>query len=172
MFGAAGFTGRLVCEHLVKDYYKKGGGGPATAGKEEVRWAMAGRDRGKLEGVRQSLADMVGDASVVSAVPIIVADASDDESLARMCREAAVVVNVAGPYAKYGDGVVRAAVQEGSHYCDITGEVNWVRRMIDAHHAEAERKGVKVVHCCGYDSVPFDIGALVVVDHIRRELGK
>lgn len=110
VFGAGGFTGRLVCEHLARDYGANRG----------VRWAMAGRDRSKLEAVRAKLADEVGDAAV-KAVPLIVADAFDGAALADMARQAAVVVNVAGPYAKYGDGVVKAALEGGAHYCDITG---------------------------------------------------
>ncbi|KAI8468795.1 MAG: Saccharopine dehydrogenase-domain-containing protein [Monoraphidium minutum] len=157
VFGAAGFTGRLVCEHIAKDYQGK------------VRWAMAGRDRGKLEQIKRNLAEINRD---VEAVPLIIADAYDYPSLASMAQSTSVVINVAGPYAKYGDKVVEASVAEGAHYCDLTGEVNWVKRMIARHHETAKDKGVKVVHCCGYDSIPFDIGTLLVTDHIRRELGK
>lgn len=157
VLGSSGFTGRLVCEHIAKDYQGK------------VRWAMAGRDRAKLEQIKR---DLVQYNPAVEAVPVIVADVYDYAALADMARSTSVVINVAGPYAKYGDKVVEAAVNEGAHYCDLTGEINWVKRMIDRHHATATEKGVKVVHCCGYDSVPFDIGALVVVDHIRKQLGK
>lgn len=157
VYGASGFTGRLVCEHISQAYQGK------------VRWAMAGRDRAKLETIRSGLAES---NPAVEAVPLIVADAFDLPSLTTMAQKTAVVINVAGPYAKYGDKVVEASVEGGAHYCDLTGEVNWIKRMIDRHHEEAARKGVKVVHCCGYDSVPFDIGALVVADHIRTKLGK
>lgn len=158
VFGAGGFTGKLVCEHILRDYQGKG-----------LRWAMAGRDRAKLESIKRSLVEV---NPAAEAVPVIVADAFDSAALASMAQSTSVVINVAGPYAKYGDKVVEAAVAEGAHYCDITGELNWVKRMIARHHATAASKGVKVVHCCGYDSVPFDIGALVVVDHIRTKLGK
>ncbi|KIY97407.1 saccharopine dehydrogenase (NAD(+),L-glutamate-forming) [Monoraphidium neglectum] len=157
VLGASGFTGRLVCEHIARDYQGK------------VRWAMAGRDRAKLEEIKRNLTEI---NPGVQAVPVIVADAFDYPSLASLAQSSKVVINVAGPYAKYGDKVVEAAVNEGAHYCDLTGEVNWVNRMISRHHETAKQKGVKVVHCCGYDSVPFDIGVLVVADHIRKKLGK
>ncbi|GBF98360.1 saccharopine dehydrogenase [Raphidocelis subcapitata] len=157
VFGAGGFTGRLVCEHIARDYQGK------------VRWAMAGRDAAKLEEIKKNL---VAINPAVEAVPVIVADAFDSPALSSMAQSTSVIINVAGPYAKYGDKVVKAAVDEGTHYCDITGELNWVKRIIARHHEEAEAKGVKVVNCCGYDSVPFDIGTLVVVDHIRNKLGK
>ncbi|WIA42929.1 hypothetical protein OEZ86_008843 [Tetradesmus obliquus] len=158
VWGATGFTGRLVCEHLVRDYQSKG-----------IRWAMAGRNRAKLEEVKQALAQI---DPACAAVPFVIADADDEASLARLAADTDVIIATAGPFAKYGSKVVAAAVEAGTHYCDITGELVWVKRMIAAHHEAAAAKGVKLVHCCGYDSTPFDLGVLLLADHARKQMGK
>ncbi|KAF6259628.1 hypothetical protein COO60DRAFT_1638196 [Scenedesmus sp. NREL 46B-D3] len=158
VWGATGFTGRLVCEHLVRDYQSKG-----------IRWAMAGRNRARLEEVKQQLTQI---NPACASLPCVIADADDEASLAKLAADTNVIIATAGPFAKYGSKVVAAAVQQGTHYCDITGELVWVKRMIAAHHEAAAAKGVKVVHCCGYDSTPFDLGVLLLADHARKQLGR
>mmetsp|Transcript_3822 Transcript_3822/g.8188 ORF Transcript_3822/g.8188 Transcript_3822/m.8188 type:complete len:425 (-) Transcript_3822:281-1555(-) len=157
VWGASGFTGKLVCEHIAKDYQGR------------ITWAIAGRDQRKLEQVR---ADLVKINPACKEVPILVADAYDSAAVGKVLSQTKVVLATAGPFQKYGNTVVEQSVAQGTHYCDITGEVPWVKRSMEKHHKEAEAKGVKVVHCCGYDSVPADLGTLLVVDHCQKKLGK
>ncbi|KAL6762558.1 Saccharopine dehydrogenase-domain-containing protein [Haematococcus lacustris] len=157
VWGATGFTGRLVCEHIVHDYHGR------------IQWAMAGRDRRKLEGVRDSLCRI---NPAAKDVPILLADARDAVAVGNVVKQAQVVLSTAGPFSEYGEAMVSQAVAHGTHYCDITGEITWVKENIARHHKEAEAKGVKVVHCCGYDSSPSDLGTLMMVRHCAEKLGK
>ncbi|GIL67211.1 hypothetical protein Vafri_20650 [Volvox africanus] len=156
VWGASGFTGRLVCEHIARDYHGK------------IRWAMAGRDPKKLEQVRSELSRI---NPSVQDVPILTADANDAPAVGAVVRQAEVVLATAGPFARHGDNVVAQAVEQGTHYADITGEVTWVRRSIQRHHTAAASKGVKVLHCCGYDSVPSDMGTFMMVEYCKEKLG-
>jgi short subunit dehydrogenase-like uncharacterized protein len=148
VFGASGFTGRLVAEHLLTRYGRDG----------ELRWAIAGRNPEKLAGVARELG--AGD------LPVIVADSADRESLEKMTARTAVVATTVGPYALYGSELVGTCVATGTHYCDLTGEVHWMRKMIDAHHDAARRGGVRIVHTCGFDCIPSDLG----VHWLQREM--
>ena len=132
VFGATGFTGRLVAEHLAKS-------------DDKPRWAVAGRDRAKLEGLG-------------FGVPVIVADALDAGAMAELAKRTKVVCTTTGPFAKYGSALLGACAEAGTHYCDLTGEAQWVRRMIDAHHVRARETGARIVNSCGYDSIPSDLG--------------
>ncbi len=156
LFGATGFTGALVAEHLVRHHI------------EGLRLALAGRDRGKLERVRSELARI--DARAAS-LPLLVADAHDAEALDEVAAEPAVVCTTVGPYAKYGRDLVAACVRHGTDYCDLTGEVQFMRRMIDAHHEEAQKTGARIVHCCGFDSIPSDLGTWMMQEAMRERHG-
>lgn len=145
VFGATGFTGRLIVEYLAREYAEGG----------QLRLAMAGRNLAKLEQVRQEIAESVPGAA---ALPLITADSGDDASLRAMCARTAVVCTTVGPYAKYGAPLVAAAVAERTHYCDLTGEVHFIRASMDAHHAAAHEQGTRIVHACGFDSIPSDLG--------------
>ncbi|WP_240197393.1 saccharopine dehydrogenase family protein, partial [Nonomuraea lactucae] len=138
LFGASGFTGALTAAYLA------GVAGP------EVRWALAGRDRAKLERLGID-------------VPILVADATDPAALAEIARQARVVATTVGPYIRYGEPLVAACARAGTHYLDLTGEAEFVDRVHLRHHATAERTGAKLVHACGTDSIPFDLGTLFTV---------
>ena len=140
--GATGFTGTLVAEYLLRQY---GVGG-------DLRWALAGRSEEKLRDVRQSL------GASASELDLIVADSFDKTVLQSLSERTHVVLTTVGPYALYGSDLVEACVNAGTHYCDLAGEVQWIRKMIDAHHERAKETGAKIVHCCGFDSVPMDIG--------------
>ncbi|KAG2501934.1 hypothetical protein HYH03_000432 [Edaphochlamys debaryana] len=129
---------------------------------------MAGRDPKKLEQVRADLARI---NPACKDVPILTADALDKPAVSRVAAQAEVVLSTAGPFAKYGDNLVEAAVAEGTHYADITGEVTWVKRSIQRNHKQAAAKGVRVLHCCGFDSVPSDLGAYMMVEHCKEKLG-
>lgn len=152
LFGATGFTGTLVAHYL------------ANNAPPELRWAIAGRNRAKLESVR----DAVG----ISDLPIRIADAHDEASLDALAADASVVCATAGPFSKHGRPLVRAAARHGTHYCDITGEPQFVRRSIEENHEEAARTGARIVHCCGYDSIPSDLGVHMLWDHAHRTTGR
>ncbi|MEM9057187.1 MAG: saccharopine dehydrogenase NADP-binding domain-containing protein [Pseudomonadota bacterium] len=155
VWGATGFTGRLVAAYLLERY---GVGGT-------LRWAMAGRSDSKLESVRGALADAHGDEAL--KVPLIVADSHDRASLDALVSRTRVVCSTVGPFAKYGSALVAACVSHGTDYCDITGEVAWIRQMIDQHEREARQSGARIVHCCGFDSIPSDLGTFFVVNQMR-----
>jgi short subunit dehydrogenase-like uncharacterized protein len=158
VWGASGFTGRLVCEHLARDY----AGGP-------VRWAMAGRSRERLEAVRADLAARFGGAA--AEAPILVGALDDAPSLDAIAAQTACVLSTAGPFLRIGEPVAEAALRAAAHYVDITGEVPYVARLVEKHHAAAAAAGVRLVPCCGYDSVPSDLGAWLVVEEFKRRHG-
>lgn len=134
LFGATGFTGRLVASYLA-----------GAAKREPVRWAIAGRSHDKL-------------AALGLGVPIIVADALDTAAMRALAQRTTCVCTTAGPFARYGSELVAACAAAGTHYCDLTGEVPWMRRMIDAHHDRARSTVARIVHTCGFDSIPSDLG--------------
>jgi short subunit dehydrogenase-like uncharacterized protein len=153
--GASGFTGTLVAEYLLRQY---GAGG-------DLRWALAGRSQQKLQEVRQSL------GPAASEIELIVADSFDKAALKSLASRTRVVLTTVGPYALYGSDLVEACVDEGTHYCDLAGEVQWIRKMIDTHHDRAREMGAKIVTCCGFDSVPMDIGVWFLQDSAHAEFG-
>ncbi len=157
LFGATGFTGRLVAEHLARHH------------AANARIALAGRDARKLASVRDALA---AELPAAKDLPLLVADAHDADALARVARDARVVATTVGPYAKYGEALVAACAKHGTHYCDLTGEVTFIRRMIDRHHAEAAASGARIVHTCGYDSIPSDLGARFVALAYHAQYGE
>jgi short subunit dehydrogenase-like uncharacterized protein len=157
LWGATGFTGRLVAEYLARHY----------AGSK-LRWAIAGRNKGKLEEVRAGLAAIDPAAGGLS---VLLGDSSDRASLDALCREARVVVSTVGPYALHGRELVAAAVEAGTDYCDLTGEPQFIRDMIDAHHARAGATGARIVHACGFDSIPSDLGTLMVQTEMKARTG-
>lgn len=147
LFGATGFTGRLVAGYLA---------GAPVRERRTIHWAIAGRNERKLEAISREL----------DHVPVLIADAENPGEIARRAR---VVCSTVGPYAKYGSALVAACAEEGTHYCDLTGEVHWMRRMIDAHHQRATETGARIVHACGFDSIPSDLGTWATQqEHIRR----
>jgi len=152
LFGATGFTGKLVAEYLAR----------AAPG---LRWAIAGRNREKLEAVRAGL------GAGAAAVPVLIADSADRPSLDRIARAARVVCSTVGPFTLHGRELVAACVEAGTDYCDSTGEPQFVRAMIDLHHARARETGARIVPCCGFDSVPSDLGTLLVQHHASEAHG-
>ena len=146
VYGATGYTGRLVAEHFVREYGAKPGA---------PNWAMAGRDRAKLEAVR----DAIG---APADTPLIVADAGDPASLEAICERTRVVLTTVGPYQLYGSDLVRVCAETGADYADLCGEPGWMREMIDAHHATAQRSGARISFSSGFDSIPFDLGVMML----------
>jgi len=153
LFGATGFTGQLVAEYLARK-------------RAPVRWALAGRSKDKLEQVRAGLAAVDPGAK---DLPIIVAESLDPAAMRAIAARARVVCTTVGPYAKYGEPLVAACADAGASYCDLTGETPFIRRMIDAHHARAAATGARVVCCCGFDSIPSDLGVLMLHDHLQKQ---
>ncbi len=154
LWGATGFTGRLVAEYLVRRH------GAAAA----LRWAIGGRSRDKLEAVRAGLAAI---DPAAGDLPILVGDSADRASLDGVARATRVVCSTVGPFARHGRELVAACVEAGTDYCDSTGEPQFVRAMIDAHHVRAGQTGARIVHCCGFDSVPSDLGTLMLQECAR-----
>ena len=145
LFGATGFTGGLTAEYLAEH------AGP------ETRWALAGRNRQKLEALRDRLP---------GEVPLLEADANDPDSLRAVAESARVVITTVGPYIRYGEPLVAACAAAGTDYVDLTGEPEFVDLMWLRHHEEAERSGARIVHCCGFDSIPHDLGAYFTVQQL------
>jgi short subunit dehydrogenase-like uncharacterized protein len=154
VYGASGFTGRLVAEYLASSY---GAGGP-------VKWAMAGRSAQRLAAVRDEIRAPV-------TTPIVVADAGDPASIAAMVRRTKAVLTTVGPYQIYGSALVAACAQAGIGYLDLCGEPAWMRAMIDAHEATAKRTGAQIVFSCGFDSIPFELGVWYLQQEAKTRLG-
>ena len=157
VWGATGYTGKVVAEYLAK-----------RPGNEDLRWALGGRSRGKLEQVRSELTAL---EPRMKELPILVGDSHDAAWLDELASKARVICTTVGPYARYGSELVRACVRQGTDYCDLAGETHWIRKMVDAHHDEAKASGARIVHCCGYDSIPSDLGCLMLQEHMREQHG-
>lgn len=153
LWGASGFTGRLVAEYLCQQYGNNSG----------LKWAVGGRDAAKL----QRILDELGHPQL----PIVVADGFDKASLLALTAQTKVVCSTVGPYMKYGSLLVEACVEAGTHYCDLTGEAGWIRQMIDLHHETAAASKVKIVHSCGFDSVPSDMGVYFLQKEVLKKYG-
>jgi short subunit dehydrogenase-like uncharacterized protein len=146
LYGASGFTGRQTVQYCRQF---------APAG---LRWAIAGRNRSKLDTVNSA------------GVDVLVADGEDGGALNLLAAQTRVVATTAGPFSLYGTRLVEACVSNRTHYCDINGETPWIRLLIDRHHAQAAADGTRIVVCCGYDSIPSDYGAWLISRHIREVL--
>ncbi|MFT4938478.1 MAG: short subunit dehydrogenase-like uncharacterized protein [Paraglaciecola sp.] len=154
VYGATGFTGRLVVEYLVKQY----------AGDDSIKWAMAGRSADKLAQVR----DEIG---APSNTPLITADASDLPSLQAMLERTKLVLTTVGPYQLYGSDLVEMCAKSGTDYVDLCGEPVWMSHMIDAHQQAAQQSGARIVFSCGFDSIPFDLGVYHLQQLAKQQLG-
>ena len=153
VYGATGFTGRLVAEYL-REVYPTG-----------VTWAMAGRSLSKLQEVR----DLIG---APADITLIAANSDDPASLRAMCERATVVISTVGPYQLYGSDLVAACAETGTAYVDLCGEPAWMRQMIDAHHEAAKASGARIVFSCGFDSIPFDLGVQALQECATAKHGK
>ncbi|QYJ03886.1 saccharopine dehydrogenase NADP-binding domain-containing protein [Nocardioides panacisoli] len=154
LLGATGFTGGLTAEYLADH---------APAG---LRWALAGRNQGKLEAVRDRLAERNGS---LADLPLLHADAGDAGSLAELASQTKVVATTVGPYLEHGEPLVRACAEAGTDYLDLTGEPEFVDRMYVAHHETARATGARLVHACGFDSIPHDLGAYFTVQQLAAD---
>ena len=142
VFGATSFVGQILTRYLWDRHGLTG----------EIRWAIAGRSAAKLAELKAGLGDAARE------LPVILAEAHDEASLQALCAQTRVVVSTVGPYALYGSELVKVCAESGTDYCDLTGEPQWIARMLTQHEAAAQRSGARIVHCCGFDSLPSDLG--------------
>jgi short subunit dehydrogenase-like uncharacterized protein len=155
LVGATGFTGGLTAEYLARN------------APDRCRWALAGRNRAKLEAVRERL---VAIDPALADLPLLHADVTDPSSLAAVAESARVVITTVGPYIEHGEPLVAACAEAGTDYVDLTGEPEFVDRMYVRHHARATETGARIVHACGLDSVPHDLGAWFTVQQLPEDV--
>jgi short subunit dehydrogenase-like uncharacterized protein len=148
VFGASGFTGALTAEYLVEH------------GPPGLRWALAGRNLDKLRSVRARLGPGAAELELLQA------DIGDADAIREIAQATRVVITTVGPYINYGEPLVAACAQAGTDYVDLTGEPEFVDRMWLNHHEEAVRSGARIVHSCGFDSIPYDLGVLYTVQKL------
>jgi short subunit dehydrogenase-like uncharacterized protein len=149
LFGATGYTGRLVAAYLARRH------------GAELRWAVAGRSADKLARVKAELG--------LDGVETLIADSADGAALAEIARSTKVVCTTVGPYAVHGGPLAAACAEAGTHYCDLTGEVPFMRACIDANDAKARATGARIVHTCGFDSIPSDLGVWMLHEHFQAQ---
>ena len=154
VYGATGFTGKLVVEYLSRAYAQGSG----------ISWAMAGRAEDKLKAVRK-------DWGAPESTPLIVADASDPASIKAMVTRAKCVLSTVGPYTLYGEPLVAACAEAGTDYVDLSGEVLWMKDMIGKYSGQAKKSGARIVHSCGFDSIPFDLGVQFLQEEAIKKFG-
>lgn len=155
LLGATGFTGGLTAEYL------------AAHAPRDLRWALAGRSRRKLEAVRERLA---AQNSGLADLPLLHADVTEPQSLRALAESTQVVASTVGPYIEYGEPLVAACAAAGTDYADLTGEPEFVDRMYVQHHETATATGARIVHACGFDSVPHDLGAWFTVQQLPEDV--
>ena len=156
LFGATSFVGKILSHYMATQY----------PGQSDVKWAIAGRSESKLNALKAELQDKVPELS------IIVADASDENALQQMCNNTRVVVSTVGPYALFGEPLIKACVSQGTDYCDLTGEPQWIEKMLRRYESVAKVSGARIVHCCGFDSIPSDLGLYFLQRHALEMHGK
>ena len=153
IYGASSFTGKIILDYFVEKYPPH----------DSFRWAIAGRNKTKLEKLTQNL-DF--------DIPIFIADSHDRQALDDLSKKTKVILTTVGPYAKYGADLVFACSNNGTDYCDLAGETQWIRKMIDDNHELAKTTGARIISACGFDSVPFDLGVYYMQNHAINKINK
>ncbi len=156
IFGATSFVGQILTRYLYERFGTDG----------DLRWAIAGRSETKLRELHGSLYPKA------TRLPIVVADAADEEAIRKMCADTRVVVSTVGPYALHGEPLIKICAATGTDYCDLAGEVQWIRRMIRKYEGAARASGARIVHCCGFDSIPSDLGVHFLQQRAMQKYGK
>jgi short subunit dehydrogenase-like uncharacterized protein len=156
VFGASSFVGKILCRYLLSEYADK---------TSKPKWAIAGRSKTKLTDLIKELSS---EGLQASNLEMIVADSADEKSLQAMCKQTSVVVSTVGPYALYGELLVKTCTTLGTDYCDLTGETPWVVEMIEKYEAAAKASGARIVHCCGFDSIPSDMGVWFLQNEAQK----
>ena len=154
VFGASGYTGRLVAEYLQEEYANTG-----------LKWAMAGRSLDKLASVRTAL-------GIPDSVDLVSVDSDDAASVGQMVSDCKVVITTVGPYQLYGEELIKQCAEQGTDYVDLSGEPSWMHETIAQHSAAAKASGARIVHSCGFDSIPFDLGVYCLQQHAITQTGK
>jgi short subunit dehydrogenase-like uncharacterized protein len=142
LFGATSFVGQITTKYLYEH----------IGLDSNIKWAIAGRSENKLNQVKAALGP---DAE---AIPVLIADSADTDSLKRLCQQTRVILSTVGPYALYGEPLIEACVSQGIDYCDLTGEAYWIKKMLDKYELAAQKSGARIINCCGFDSIPSDLG--------------
>jgi len=155
VFGATSFVGKIICRYLANEHIEP-----------NFSWAMAARSQEKLESLHATL------GSGAEHIPIIVAESFDKAALAALCDRTCVVLSTVGPYALYGESLVEVCVAAGTDYCDLTGESQWMKRMISRYSDQAKLSGARIVHACGFDSLPSDLGVKFLQQQAQARFGK
>ena len=155
VFGASGYTGKLVAEYIQNEY----------GGDQSLKWALAGRNKDKLAGIKEDL-------NLESDLTILEVDSNDQESLDAMTSAAKCILTTVGPYQLYGSNLVESCAKNGTDYVDLTGEPGWMYEMINEHKETAKKSGARIVFSCGFDSIPFDLGVYFVQQAVRDKFGK
>lgn len=154
VFGATSFVGQILTRYLA-EYF--------STQQEQLRWAIAGRSQQKLQEVKNGL------GALGESLPILIADAGNGAELNALCAQTRVVVSTVGPYDLYGEPLVQACVNNGTDYCDLTGETQWIKKMIEKYESQAQQSGARIVHCCGFDSVPSDMGVYYLQQQAQKQ---
>jgi short subunit dehydrogenase-like uncharacterized protein len=154
VFGASGYTGRLVAEYLQEEYANTG-----------LKWAMAGRSLDKLASVRTAL-------GIPDSVDLVSVDSDDAASVGQMVSDCKVVITTVGPYQLYGEELIKQCAEQGTDYVDLSGEPSWMHETIAQHSVAAKASGARIVHSCGFDSIPFDLGVYCLQQHAIAQTGK
>jgi len=157
IFGATSFVGQILTTYMADHF---------GVDNKYFKWGIAGRSEGKLNQIKNSLGNKG------KSLQIILADAADETSLTALCNQTRVVISTVGPYALYGEPLIKACAETGTDYCDLTGEVQWIKAMLDKYQATAKASGSRIVNCCGFDSIPSDIGVYFLQQQAQKKLGK
>ena len=155
VFGATSFVGQIVCRYLTKEYQDP-----------SLRWAAAGRSETRLRALQQEL------GADDTSMPILLANADDPGSLQALCHQCDVIISTVGPYALFGEPMVKACVESGTDYCDLTGETPRIQQMVARYQSLAEKTGARIVHCCGFDSIPSDLGVYFLQQQSKSRYGE
>ncbi len=156
ILGATGFVGSIVCKYLLSH----------IASEENVKWAIAGRSQTKLDNLINTL------GMSTTHLTTLIADVTDEAALTVLCAQTRVIVSTVGPYALYGETLVKVCAITGTDYCDLTGEVQWIQQMIQKYAATAQRSGSRIIHCCGFDSIPSDLGVYYLQQQAQQRWGE
>lgn len=156
IFGATSFVGQILTRYMLAQFALDG----------EFKWAIAGRSQNKLMALKQSL------GSAAESLDVLVADAVDEASLNLLCSSTRVIISTVGPYALYGEPLLKTCVALGTDYCDLTGEVQWIAKMLERYESQAKVSGARIVNSCGFDSLPSDLGVYFLQQHAQQKFAE
>ena len=156
LFGATSFVGQIATKYLFEH----------IGLNSDIKWAIAGRSEKKLIQVKEQL------GPEADGIPVLIADSSDLASLNRLCQQTRVVLSTVGPYALYGEPLIEACVTQGIDYCDLTGEAYWIKNMLDKYELAAQKSGARIINCCGFDSIPSDLGVYFLQQTSQQQNGQ